>query len=211
MTEINVVDQANKVVGTRKLNPEVFGLESNPGFVHRVYTALASAQRFGNHSTKTRADVSGGGKKPWKQKGTGRARQGSTRSTQWRHGGIAHGPKVHGYSTRINKKERRHALRLVLSEALRADKLIVLNAFDIDAPKTKTFLAVSEALNVASGLYVLGAPDDNIALSGRNIPNTKIVLDGQLNIKDLLKYKNIIVTTEALDKIEGTLGGGDQS
>ncbi|MBF0281326.1 MAG: 50S ribosomal protein L4 [Zetaproteobacteria bacterium] len=207
MTEINIVDQANNVVGKRALNPEVFGLEGNPGFVHRVYSALSAAQRFGNHSTKTRAEVSGGGKKPWKQKGTGRARQGSTRSTQWRHGGIAHGPKTHGYETRLNKKERRHALKLVLSDALRSGKLILVNSLTFDVPKTKAFVTVANALNVSSGLYVLGSENNAVALSGRNIPNTKIVMDGQLNIQDLLKFKQIVLTTEALDKIEGNLGG----
>lgn len=206
MAEINIVDQSNKVVGKRELNAAVFGLDSDAGFVHRVYTALASAQRAGNSNTKTRAEVSGGGKKPWKQKGTGRARQGSTRSTQWRHGGIAHGPRANSnHDSRLNRKERQRALRLVLSDAVRDGRLIVLNKFELEEVKTKSFAAVSDALSISSGLFVLGEENREVQLSGRNIPNTKVVLDGQINLHDLLKYDRVVVTEAALEKIEGSL------
>jgi len=206
MAEISIVDQSNKVVGKRELNAAVFGLDSDAGFVHRVYTALAAAQRAGNSNTKTRAEVSGGGKKPWKQKGTGRARQGSTRSTQWRHGGIAHGPRANSaYDNRLNRKERRRALCLVLSDAVREGRLIVLNKFELDEVKTKSFAAVSDALSISSGLFVLGEENKAVQLSGRNIPNTKVVLEGQINLHDLLKYDRVVVTEAALEKIEGSL------
>jgi len=206
MAKIDIVDQSNKKVGTRELNKSVFGLESDAGFVHRVYTSLASAQRFGNAKTKSRGEVSGGGKKPFKQKGTGRARQGSTRATQLRHGGIPHGPKGESnFSSRLNKKERQRAVRLVLSDAVREGRLIVLDKFELTEPKTKSFAAVADALSAASGLYVLGESNNAVELSGRNIPNTKVVLNGQMNLHDLLKYDRLIMTEAAVANIEESL------
>ena len=205
MAEINVVDQANKTVGKRELNPSVFGLESDSGFVHRVYTALAMAQRAGTHSTKTRAEVSGGGKKPWKQKGTGRARQGSTRAAQWRHGGTAHGPRPHDYTTRINKKERNRALCVMLSDCLREGRLTVVNKIELAGIKTKDFAGIVDALDAGKGLFVLGSPDRTVELSARNLPAASIVLDGQLNLHDLLKCERLVLTEAAVEKLEGRL------
>lgn len=206
MAEINIVDQANKVVGTRELSAGVFDVETDAGFVHRVYSALASAQRAGTSKVKDCSEVSGGGRKPWKQKGTGRARQGSTRSAQWRHGGVAHGPNANtAFATRINRKERRKALCMVLSDAVREGRLVVLNKLEFAEVKAKAFISVADALSVSSGLYVLGNANREVELSGRNIPHAKIVLDGQLTIHDLLKFDRIVVTEEALAKIEGGL------
>lgn len=205
MPEIAVVDQKNKKVGKYALNDAVFGLESDAGFVHRVYTALSAAQRAGTHSVKTRAEVSGGGKKPWKQKGTGRARQGSTRSAQWRHGGTAHGPEPRSYATRINKKERRRAFCLVLSDAVRDGKVTVLDKLELAQIKTKDFIEVLGALKVESGLLVLGAENREVSLSGRNVPNAKVVQDGQLNLHDLLKYDRLVLTQDAVTKLEERL------
>jgi len=205
MAEINVVDQANKAVGKRKLNPAVFGLETDAGFVHRVYTALAMAQRAGTHSTKTRAEVSGGGKKPWKQKGTGRARQGSTRAAQWRHGGTAHGPRPHDYTTRINKKERNKAICMALSDCLRDGRLTVINKIELAGIKTKDFASIVDALGAGKGVFVLGAPDSVVELSARNLPAARIVLDGQLSLHDLLKCDRLVLTEAAVEKLEGRL------
>lgn len=206
MAKIDMVDQANKKVGTRELNKAVFGLDSDAGFVHRVYTSLASAQRFGNSKTKSRGEVSGGGRKPFKQKGTGRARQGSIRATQLRHGGIPHGPKGDSnFRSRVNKKERQRAVRLVLSDALREGRLIVLDKFELAEAKTKNFIAVADALSVNSGLYVLAESNGAVELSGRNIPNTKIVLNGQMNLHDLLKYDRLVMTDAAIASIEESL------
>jgi large subunit ribosomal protein L4 len=207
VTAVKIVDQNNKEVGSRDLNEKIFGLESDNGLVHRVYSALARAQRAGTHSTKTVSDVSGGGKKPFKQKGTGRARQGTTRAAQMRHGGVAHGPQPHDYNTRINKKERRLAVALVLSQAIRDGRLIVLNKLELEAAKTKSFLSVREALSVESGLFVLAESNSNVELSGRNIPHTKVVLDGQMNLHDMLKFDHLVVTEDALSNIEKRLGG----
>ena len=207
MTAVKIVDQNNKEVGSRDLNENVFGLEADNGLVHRVYNALARAQRAGTHATKDIADVSGGGKKPFKQKGTGRARQGTTRAAQMRHGGTAHGPQPHDYNTRINKKERRLAVALVLSDAIREGRLIVLNKLELAEAKTKSFVSVREALNVESGLFVLAENNSNVELSGRNIPHTKVVLDGQMNLHDMLKFDHLVVTEDALSNLEKRLGG----
>lgn len=206
MAKIDIVDQANKKVGTRELNAAVFGLDADAGFVHRVYSSLALAQRAGTSGSKTRSTVSGGGKKPFKQKGTGRARQGTTRATQMRHGAIAHGPHAETtFTSRINKKERQRAVRLVLSDALREGRLIVLDKLEFKAPKTQDFVAVADAISANNGLFVLAEANNAVELSGRNIPNTKIVMNGQLNLHDLLKYDRLVMTEAAVSKIEETL------
>jgi large subunit ribosomal protein L4 len=206
MAKIDIVDQSNKKVGTRELNAAVFGLETDTGFVHRVYTSLASAQRSGDSKTKTRSEVSGGGRKPFKQKGTGRARQGSIRATQLRHGGIPHGP--HGtssFTSRLNKKERQRAVRLVLSDALREGRLIVLDKFELSEPKTKSFVAVADVLSPVSGLYVLAESNSAVQLSSRNVQNAKVILNGQINLHDLLKYDRLVMTEAAVINIEESL------
>lgn len=205
MPEVPVVDQNNKPVGKQDLNDAVFGLDTDAGFVHRVYSALSAGQRAGTHSTRSRAEVSGGGRKPWKQKGTGRARQGSTRASQWRHGGIAHGPSPRSYETRINRKERRRALCLVLSGHVRDGRLTVLDKFELQTVKTGDFVRVMKALNVDNGLIVLDEASREIALSSRNVPNTKVVLDGQMNLHDLLKYDRLVLTKAVVEHLEGRL------
>lgn len=205
MPQIQVVDQGANPVSVRELNAAVFGLEADDGFIHRVYAALSLAQRFGNHATKTRREVSGGGKKPWKQKGTGRARQGSTRAAQWRHGGTAHGPQPHGYETRINKKERRRALCLALSSHVRNGTLTVLDKIELAEVRTKSFVSAMQGLKVESGLIVVGSPSRTVDLSARNVPNVKVVLDGQMNLHDLLKYDRLVLTEESVAKIEERL------
>jgi len=206
MAKISIVDQNNKEVSKRELNPAVFGLDSDAGFVHRVYASLASAQRAGTSAVKTVAQVSGGGKKPFKQKGTGRARQGTTRAAQMRHGGTHHGPNADtSFVSRMNKKERRRALCLVLSDCVREGKLTVVDKLELEAPTTKDFLKVLGALEATSGLFVLDAENSNVELSGRNIPRTKVVLDGQMTIHDLLKCERVILTEAAVDKLEERL------
>jgi len=205
MPEIAVVDQNNKPVSRRALNSAIFGLEADTGFVHRVLTALAAAQRAGTHSTKSRSEVSGGGRKPFRQKGTGRARQGTTRATQMRHGAIAHGPKPRSYETRINRKERRRALCLVLSDHARSGSLTVVDKLELEAPKTRDFIRVLDALEARNSLVVLAEENASVMLSGRNVPGTKIVLDGQLTLHDLMKYERLILTEAAVEKLEGRL------
>jgi len=206
MAEINIVNQKNEVVGSRELNAAVFDVEVDAGYIHRVYASLALAQRSGGASTKTRAQVSGGGKKPWKQKGTGRARQGSTRSAQWRHGGVAHGPKGESaFVSRLNRKERRLATRMVLTDAVRNERVTLLNTLDIAEAKTKSFVEVAQALSVSNALYVVSELTREVELSARNVVGAKVVLEGQMNLHDLMKYDRVIVTEAALEKIEGYL------
>jgi len=206
MAEITIVDQSNHEVGRRELNPAVFGLDSDAGFVHRVYAALASAKRAGTSKVKDRSEVSGGGKKPWKQKGTGRARAGSSRQAQWRHGGTAHGPSVDtSFATRINRKERRKALCLVLSDCLREGKLTIVDKIEYAEPKTHSFVQTLNALGTDSGLIVLGESNSAVELSGRNVPNSQVLLDGQVSIHDLLKSKRVILTATAVDHLEERL------
>jgi len=206
MSTVSIVDQKNNEVGTRELKDSVFGLDSDTGFVHRVYASLASARRAGTSATKTVGDVSGGGKKPFKQKGTGRARQGTTRAHHMRHGGTAHGPNADtNFATRLNKKERRRALCHVLSDCLREGKITVVNKIELPEVKTKAFVEVLNAFDTDSALVVLGERDRNVELSGRNVKNTEIVLDGQINIHNLLKSKRVILTEAAVDHLEERL------
>lgn len=205
MLDVNIVDVNNEVVGKKSLNAAVFGLEPDPGFIHRVLVALAAAQRAGTHSSKNRSQVSGGGRKPWRQKGTGRARQGSIRATQWRHGGIAHGPKPRSYATRINKKERRRALCMALSGHASGGSLTVIKDFALAAVKTKAFAEVARALGADHALFVLAEEDRNVMLSGRNLPHVKIVREGQVNLHDLLKYPRLVMTEDAIARLEERL------
>jgi len=206
MSSIAIVDQHNKEIGKRELNPAVFGLDADAGFVHRVYASLAQAQRGGTSKVKDRSEVSGGGKKPFKQKGTGRARQGTTRATQMRHGGIAHGPNADtSFVSRVNRKERRRALCLALSDCLRQGKLTVVDKIELPEVKTKGFVAVQSALNADSGLFVLAEADHNVELSSRNVPNTSVILDGQINLHNLLKSKHVVLTEAAVEKLEERL------
>jgi len=205
-SSISVVDQNNKEVSTRELNPDVFDLESDDGFVHRVYSSLASAQRLGTSSVKDCSEVSGGGKKPFKQKGTGRARQGTTRAAQMRHGGTHHGPNANtSFVSRINKKERRRAMCLVLSDCIRAGKITVVDKIELAEVKTKAFLDVMASLEASTGLFVTAEANNNLELSSRNVPNAKVVMDGQVTLHDLLKSKHVILTEAALDKLEERL------
>ncbi len=206
MSSIAIVDQNNNEVGKRDLNPAVFGLDADAGFVHRVYASLAQAQRGGTSKVKDRSEVSGGGKKPFKQKGTGRARQGTTRATQMRHGGIAHGPNADtSFVSRVNKKERRRALCVALSDFVRQGKLTVVDKIELAEVKTKGFVAVQSALNADAALFVLAEKNHNVELSSRNVPNSSVILDGQINLHNLLKSKHVVLTEAAVEKLEERL------
>jgi len=205
MPEIKVVDQNNQQVGTRELKDVVFGLEADQGLVHRVFSALAHAQRAGTRSTKTRSDVSGGGRKPFKQKGTGRARQGSTRASHMRHGGTAHGPQTVDFSTRVNRKERRLALRLVLSDLLREGRLTIVDEFKLEKVSTKDFAKTLAGLEASSSVIVLADAQSEVLLSGRNLPHVEVVREGQLTLKHMLKHSRLLLTSAAVDCLEERL------
>jgi len=208
---VDVVDLSGKKTGSRDLPGEVFEAEVNVPLMHQVVVAGLAAIRAGTHSVKTRGDVRGGGKKPWRQKGTGRARQGSIRAPQWTGGGVAHGPVVRDHAQRVNKKMKRGALRSALSDALASGKLAVVGELGFEEPKTKRAAEVLEALELDGRvLVVLAEPTDTGATekSFRNIPEVKLAYAGGLGTYDVLLADRILVTAGALDVLGGT-GGAD--
>jgi large subunit ribosomal protein L4 len=206
MASVPVLDVAGKKVGTRDLS-ELFEAEVNVPLMHQVVVAGMAAIRRGTHSTKTRGDVSGGGSKPWRQKGTGRSRQGSNRSPQWAGGGVAHGPHPRDHEMRINKKMRKGALRSALSDALASDKLAVLRELEFDEPKTKRAAEVLDALEAGGKvLIVLPAPSDTGAVekSFRNIRGVRVSYARSLGVYELLAADRVVFTQDALDVVEGS-------
>jgi large subunit ribosomal protein L4 len=195
MPKLKVKTQIGAESGSVQLDDSVFGIEPNVPVMHQVVTAQLAARRAGTHSTKTRAEVRGGGAKPWKQKGTGRARQGSIRAPQWIGGGVATGPKPRDYSQRTPKKMIRLALRSALSDRAADDKVIVIDEWQFDAPRTKDAKAALEALGIEGrALIVLGADDVNAAKSFRNLPDAQIIEDRELNAYDVLVNDYVVFT-----------------
>ena len=201
MPNIAVVDMAGKSVGEIALSDAVFGIAPNAVVMHMAVVNYLANQRQGTQSTLTRTEVSGGGKKPWRQKGTGHARQGSTRAPQWTHGGVALGPKPRSYTYSLNKKVKRLALKSVLSAKVQENKLVVVDELKFDAIKTKNFVNVMNALKVEKALVVLNDMDQNVILSARNIKGVKTVQVGELNVYDVLKYGTVVASQAAVEKI----------
>ena len=203
MLKTNVYDMSGKLVGEIELSEAVFGVTPNQSVVHDVVKNHLANCRQGTQSSLTRAEVSGGGRKPWRQKGTGRARQGSTRAPQWTHGGIVFAPKPRDYSYTLNKKARRLALKSVLSAKLAAENLVVIDSIKMDAPKTKEFAAFLKAVNCdCKTLVVTAECDQNVVKSGRNIAGCEVTFAGVMNVYDILNAKKLVVDQEALKKIE---------
>ncbi len=203
MPTVDVVDQGGKKVGERELDPTVFDVQVNVPVMHQVVVAGQAAARRGTHSTKTRAEVAGGGRKPWRQKGTGRARHGSIRSPLWVGGGVAHGPKPRDYAMRVNKKMKRLALRSALSDRARAGRIRVLDGLTFDAPSTKAAVGVLGALDVAGlVLLVLPAPDEVVEKSFRNLPSVKVAYPGNLSTYDVLYADWVVFAAEALEAVK---------
>lgn len=202
MAKVSVYNIEGSQVGEIELNDSVFGVEVNEHLVHMAVVAQLAAKRQGTQSAKTRAEVSGGGKKPWRQKGTGHARQGSTRAPQWTGGGVAFAPKPRTYTIKMNKKERRLALKSALTSRVNENKLIVLDSFNMDEIKTKKFQAVMNNLKVSKALVVMAEKNDNIVLSARNIPAVKTALTNTINVYDILKYDTVVVTKDAVNAIQ---------
>ena len=203
MLKTNVYDMSGKLVGEIELSEAVFGIEPNKSVVHDVVKNHLANCRQGTQSALTRAEVSGGGRKPWKQKGTGRARQGSTRAPQWTHGGVVFAPKMRDYSYTLNKKARRLALKSVLSAKVVDANLVVIDSIKMDAPKTKEFAAFLAAVGAdCKALVVTAAADNNVVKSGRNIPGCEITFANLINVYDVLNAKKLVVDLEALRKIE---------
>ena len=203
MPKIDVYNIEGKKVSDIELADSVFGIEPNEKIVHSVLVNYMANQRQGTSNTKTRAEVSGGGRKPWKQKGTGRARQGSIRSPQWFKGGIALGPKPRDYSYRVNKKERRLAIRSVLSSKVLENNLVVVDAMNFDAIKTKNMVSALNNLKVeGKTLIVLPEKNENVQKSARNIEGVKTSLVNTINVYDLLKYNKLVLTVDAVKNLE---------
>ncbi|MBE6953420.1 MAG: 50S ribosomal protein L4 [Clostridia bacterium] len=198
-----VLDMTGKAVGEIELNDAIFAVEPNVSVMHTVVKNYLANQRQGTQSALTRAEVSGGGKKPYRQKGTGRARQGSTRAPQWTHGGIAFAPKPRSYRYTVNKKVRKLAIKSALSTKTAAQKLIVIDSITFEEPKTKAFTAFLSAVNAnAKSLVVTAAADRNVALSGRNLPGVKTTMANMINTYDILKYDTLVVDKASLTVIE---------
>ena len=203
MPKIDVYNIEGKKVSTMELNDNVFGIKPNEKVVHSALVNYMANQRQGTASTKTRAEVSGGGKKPWKQKGTGRARQGSTRAPQWIKGGIALGPKPRDYRYTINKKERRLAIKSVLSSKVLENNLVVVDKLQFEEIKTKQMVSALANLKVeGKTLVVLPEKNLNVQKSAKNIENVKTTLTNTINVYDLLKYNKLILTVDSVKAIE---------
>ncbi len=202
MANVSVYNMQGAEVGSLELNDNVFGVEVNENLVHEAVVAHLANQRQGTQKAKTRSEVSGGGKKPWRQKGTGHARQGSTRSPQWTGGGVVFAPTPRDYSVSMNKKERRAALKSALTSRVQDNKLIVLDELKLDAIKTKEMVKVLEALKTQKALIVLDSLDQNVIISARNIPQVKTTQVGTLNTYDVMKYDTVVVTKKAVSDIE---------
>ena len=203
MANVSVVNMAGEKVSELTLKDEIFAIEPNTSAMHIAVVNYLANQRQGTQSTLTRSEVSGGGKKPWRQKGTGRARQGSTRAPQWYHGGIALGPKPRSYSFTINKKVRRLAMKSALSSKVAADEMIVVDDFSMDAIKTKEMANILSAVKAGKKtLIVLPEKNDVLYKSARNIEGTNVSLVNTLNVYDILNCNTIVVLKDAVAKIE---------
>lgn len=202
MPSVALYNIAGQEIGTVKLSDEIFAQEVNQAALHTVVRAYLANQRQGTQSALTRAEVSGGGIKPWRQKGTGRARQGSTRSPQWRHGGVVFAPKPRDYRVSVNKKVKRLAMKSALTSKVNDGSLVVFDALELAAPKTKEMIKVLDAVKVNKALVVLPEKDETVERATGNIPNVKTTLVGTLNVYEILKYDTLILTKDSLAKIE---------
>ena len=202
MANVAVYNMEGKEVGTMELNDAVFGVEINEHLVHLAAVSQLANKRQGTQKAKTRSEVSGGGRKPWRQKGTGHARQGSTRAPQWTGGGVVFAPVPRDYTVKMNKKEKRAALKSALTSRVQESKLVVVDELKFDEIKTKKMQGVLNALNVKKALIVLKDNDQNVLLSARNIADVRTVLTSTLNVFDILKYDTVVVTKAAVEKIE---------
>lgn len=206
MPKVALYNQTGAQVGEVELNDSVFGIEPNNAVLFDAITMQQAAQRQGTHDVKNRSEVRGGGRKPWRQKGTGRARQGSIRSPQWKGGGVVFGPTPRKYGYKLNRKVRRLALKSALSTKVQNNELVVLDALTLNAPKTKEFAAILNNLKVDRKVLIVTAEfDQNVALSSRNIPGAKFVDAAGVNVLDLVAHDKVIVTKDAVAKVEEVL------
>jgi large subunit ribosomal protein L4 len=202
MANVAVYNMEGKEVGSMELNDAIFGVEVNEHLLHMAVVQQLANNRQGTQKAKTRSEVRGGGRKPWRQKGTGHARQGSTRAPQWTGGGVVFAPVPRDYSFKLNKKEKRAALKSALTSRVQDNKLIVIDELKMEEIKTKKFAEVLKNLNVNKALVVIGDKDENIIMSAKNIENVKTALTNTINVYDVMKYNTVVVTKDAIAKIE---------
>jgi large subunit ribosomal protein L4 len=202
MASVKVYDIEGNEVETLELNDSVFGVEINEHLMHLAVVGQLANKRQGTQSAKTRAEVSGGGRKPWRQKGTGHARQGSTRSPQWAGGGVVFAPKPRDYSVKMNKKEKQLAIKSALSTKVAEDKLVVVDKLELAEIKTSVFAKILANLKAPKSLVVTKDKNDNVILSANNIPTVKTAMTNSLNVYDILKYDKLILTKDAVAAIE---------
>lgn len=202
MAEVKVYNKEGAAVGSLELNDSVFGVEINEHLMHLAVVAQLANKRQGTQSAKTRAEVSGGGIKPWRQKGTGRARQGSIRAPQWDGGGVVFAPKPRDYSVSMNKKEKAGAIKSALTSRVAEDKIFVMEDLSFDAIKTKQVKNMLDKLALEKALIVTADKDENVILSARNLPGVRTVASNAINVYDILKYSNLVITKDAVAKIE---------
>ena len=202
MANVSVFNMEGNEVGTMELSDAVFGVEINENLVHQAVVLRLANERQGTQKAKPRSEVSGGGKKPWRQKGTGHARQGSTRAPQWTGGGVVFAPVPRDYSFKMNKKEKRAALKSALTAKVQDQKIVVLDELKLDAIKTKDFKRVMDNLKVENALVVTAEQDRNVVMSARNIPLVATSVSSNFNVYDIMKYKNLVVTKAAVASIE---------
>ncbi len=202
MANVKVYNMAGNEVGSIELSDKVFGVNVNQHLMHMAVVSQLANKRPGTQSAKTRAEVRGGGRKPWKQKGTGHARQGSTRAPQWKGGGVVFAPKPRDYSFKMNKKEKTFAVKSALTSRVMEDKIYVLDSLTLDEIKTKKMAEVLNNLKVNKALVVLSEKDEKVILSARNIPDVRTSLFNTINVYDIVKYDSLVITKDAVAKIE---------
>ncbi len=205
MSTVNIVNTKNESVGEIELNDDVFNREVKEHILHEVVRMQRAARRAGNACTKTRVEVSGGGRKPWKQKGTGRARAGTNRSPLWRGGGVTFGPKPRDYSFKLNRKVRQQAVAMALSARFQEGNLMVLDDFSMDQIKTKDFVAIMNVLDVDNGIIVIDNAPVNLSKSSRNVNGYKVMSSEGLNVYDLLLHKKVILLQPVIESLEKRL------
>ena len=202
MATVSVLNMEGKEVEKLELNDNIFGVEINEHLVHLAVVSQLANNRQGTQKAKTRSEVRGGGRKPWRQKGTGHARQGSIRAPQWKGGGVVFAPTPREYTKKLNKKERRIALKSALTSRVQADKFVVIDEFKFDEIKTKNVKAMLDSVGAKKALVVMGSKNDNLVLSARNLPGVKTALTSTINVYDILKYDTVVVSKEAVANIE---------
>ncbi len=202
MATVKVYNIEGKEVGSLELNDSVFGVEINEHLMHMAVVQQLANKRQGTQSALTRAEVRGGGRKPWRQKGTGHARQGSTRAPQWKGGGVVFAPKPREYSFKMNKKEKAFAIKSALTSRVQEQKIFVLDGISFDEKKTKQMKAVLEGLKLDKALVVLDKKDENVILSARNLPSVRTAIASAINVYDIVKYDSLVITKDAVAQIE---------